>query len=67
VVVTNNSTKTTLSGFSLVGGICTNRRKFSIIEDSGFLTTTIVAHEIGHNIGLQHDGINSKFFLAFTF
>lgn len=67
MVVTNNNTKTTLSGFAVVGGICTNRNKFSIIEDFGLLTTTIIAHEIGHNIGFQHDGINSKFFLDFRF
>ena len=61
-----NSTETasskgaSLAGYALVGGVCTNKNKFSLIGDRGFSSVSIVTHELGHNIGLQHDGINSK-------
>ncbi|XP_045181277.2 A disintegrin and metalloproteinase with thrombospondin motifs 16-like [Mercenaria mercenaria] len=45
-----------VAGKAWVGGVCNNYRT-SINEDgSYFVTVSVAAHEIGHNMGASHDG-----------
>ncbi|KAM4743651.1 A disintegrin and metalloproteinase with thrombospondin motifs 7 isoform 2-T2 [Anableps anableps] len=43
-------------GLSHVAGICQPHRSCSISEDTGLPMAFTVAHELGHNFGIQHDG-----------
>ena len=46
-------------GFAPVTGICTDRR-YSIVEDkAAFDNVGVIAHELGHNLGSNHDGSSS--------
>ncbi|CAK1598591.1 unnamed protein product [Parnassius mnemosyne] len=44
------------SGFASVGGICTRTRSAAIDRDEGLTSAFVVAHELGHLLGLTHDG-----------
>ncbi|CAF0917232.1 unnamed protein product [Brachionus calyciflorus] len=45
-----------LSGMAFFGRICSPFFKFSIVEDNGLLSgITTMAHELGHNLGSEHD------------
>ncbi|XP_051896607.1 A disintegrin and metalloproteinase with thrombospondin motifs 7-like [Pristis pectinata] len=46
-------------GLSHVSGMCQPHRSCSINEDSGLPLAFTVAHELGHNFGIQHDGIGN--------
>ncbi|XP_052258254.1 uncharacterized protein LOC127862990 isoform X5 [Dreissena polymorpha] len=62
-------------GMAWMNGVC-NRNRVSIQEDDDYFTTTsVAAHELGHNLGSYHDGersvdvasacsANSKFIMA---
>ncbi|KAL8575317.1 hypothetical protein ACOMHN_003151 [Nucella lapillus] len=43
-------------GLAPVEGMCEEDRSCSINQDIGLATAFIIAHEIGHNFGMHHDG-----------
>ncbi|KAK2869514.1 hypothetical protein Q7C36_001385 [Tachysurus vachellii] len=43
-------------GLSHVAGMCQPHRSCSINEDTGLPLAFTVAHELGHNFGIEHDG-----------
>ncbi|XP_037090795.1 uncharacterized protein LOC119111074 [Pollicipes pollicipes] len=43
-------------GFAPVGGMCTAASSCTVNEGKDFESVYIVAHEIGHSLGMHHDG-----------
>ncbi|XP_067139893.1 A disintegrin and metalloproteinase with thrombospondin motifs 3-like [Centruroides vittatus] len=44
------------SGYAPINGLCSKRRSCTLNRDEGLSSALIIAHEIGHVLGLQHDG-----------
>lgn len=45
-------------GLAGVQGMCDSRRSCNINQDIGLASGFIIAHEMGHNFGMHHDGIS---------
>jgi hypothetical protein len=45
-----------------LGDLCDRNNSCAIAEAVGFITPFIVAHEIGHTFGVQHDGVKHDHF-----
>ncbi|XP_067936394.1 A disintegrin and metalloproteinase with thrombospondin motifs 3-like [Watersipora subatra] len=44
------------AGYAPVTGMCRPDRSCALIKEDGFSTSFVAAHEIGHTIGMSHDG-----------
>ncbi|XP_029474871.1 A disintegrin and metalloproteinase with thrombospondin motifs 19 [Rhinatrema bivittatum] len=42
-------------GIAYLSGMCSEKRKCTIAEDSGLNLAFTIAHEMGHNMGINHD------------
>ncbi|XP_078596869.1 A disintegrin and metalloproteinase with thrombospondin motifs 6-like [Branchiostoma floridae x Branchiostoma japonicum] len=45
-----------IAGMAPVSGMCSEDRSCSLNEDSGLGSAFLLGHEIGHNLGMRHDG-----------
>ncbi|KAF2368770.1 Thrombospondin type-1 (TSP1) repeat [Trinorchestia longiramus] len=48
------------SGYAPVGGVCHPARSCTLNRDEGLTSAFIIAHEMGHVLGLSHDGDSSS-------
>lgn len=48
------------AGYAPVHGVCHDMRNCALVRDSGLSSAFVFAHEIGHNLGINHDGDENK-------
>jgi len=48
------------AGYAPVYTMCTRTRSCALVDDNGFPSAFIAAHEAGHTLGLGHDGDENK-------
>ncbi|OAF67595.1 hypothetical protein A3Q56_04685 [Intoshia linei] len=48
------------NGYAPLAGICISGSSVSTIEDRGYRSWNTAAHELGHNLGSEHDGIGNS-------
>ncbi|VDK51612.1 unnamed protein product [Anisakis simplex] len=48
----------TIAGYAAVKGMCTKERSCTINEGLDFGSVFVVTHELGHSLGMYHDGDN---------
>ncbi|XP_071454884.1 A disintegrin and metalloproteinase with thrombospondin motifs adt-2-like [Hetaerina americana] len=59
VVGKNGKINDQVVGLAPVGGMCTGTNSCTLNEGRHFESVYVVAHEIGHNLGMIHDGPNA--------
>ncbi|KAF4532268.1 hypothetical protein B566_EDAN007240, partial [Ephemera danica] len=47
-----------LLGLAYTSGACKRESMCNICEDNGLMLGFVIAHEIGHNLGMDHDSLN---------
>uniref|UniRef100_A0A2K5UCS0 ADAM metallopeptidase with thrombospondin type 1 motif 17 n=1 Tax=Macaca fascicularis TaxID=9541 RepID=A0A2K5UCS0_MACFA len=47
-------------GIAYLGGVCSAKRKCVLAEDNGLNLAFTIAHELGHNLGMNHDDDHSS-------
>ncbi|XP_048225003.1 A disintegrin and metalloproteinase with thrombospondin motifs 17 [Perognathus longimembris pacificus] len=47
-------------GIAYLGGVCSSKRKCVLAEDNGLNLAFTIAHELGHNLGMNHDDDHSS-------
>ncbi|XP_060604120.1 uncharacterized protein LOC132756985 isoform X2 [Ruditapes philippinarum] len=56
----NNINNNGVAGVAYVGGACGSYRVSVQQDDDYFVVTSVAAHELGHNLGADHDGSGSS-------
>ena len=44
-------------GLAPVNGMCLTEASCSVIQGKHFESVYVIAHELGHNLGMKHDGV----------
>ena len=47
-------------GLAPVKGMCLPEASCSVIQGKHFESVYVMAHELGHNLGMEHDGLEGK-------
>lgn len=58
--VTNSGNQSGVLGLSWVGGMCKGKYSCTVGEAIHLESAFVIAHEIGHNLGMMHDGAKNR-------
>ncbi|XP_014666198.1 PREDICTED: A disintegrin and metalloproteinase with thrombospondin motifs 3-like [Priapulus caudatus] len=47
------------AGYAPVSNMCTEEKSCTINKEDGFSSAFVIAHETGHVLGMEHDGVNN--------